>query len=442
MKIDDFIRTSLLKSDVSIKKNTDIETGSLMDSSNIIANAASETEISLPDLLQAFGRQVARRQEMSDSLPASIRSKLAEVLRSSQDESASTNIFEHATIQQGVTGLVRENRILSGVMRLLVSELEFIERAPEFMENLTVSGDANNSSTPAVTSSTASPVQLTSLKPEVLQDLVNEGLNRLASVTEGTGQQQFASLPSPISSLTGRFEWLITSLATRPESWNSLLNLLPEVMSTVKSALSDRTGGKITAPAYEKLAQSAPKWLMSMADQENKPELLEFWVAAKAADIIPWAKLGQTQRQQSMETLKELASTYDQPELFRTPGEDSASRGLMFQIALYVPGQEKPHPALVQIYEENKDRGNAQPPEQEVWIRVSLDTDHIGTVDLSFRLQNKKYLTIFSRFADLTVASEFQACLPEIRQELAATSIELKKIAVTQQNSTGVMEDG
>ena len=143
-----------------------------------------------------------------------------------------------------------------------------------------------------------------------------------------------------------------------------------------------------------------------------------------------------------METLKELASTYDQPALFRSSSEDSTSRGLMLQVALYAPGQEKPYPALIQIYEEKKDRGNAELPEQEIWVRVSLETHHIGAVDFSFRLQDNKYLTIFSRFADSTIASDFQEFLPEIQQELAATSLELKKFAVARQHGAGVIEDG
>jgi hypothetical protein len=153
-------------------------------------------------------------------------------------------------------------------------------------------------------------------------------------------------------------------------------------------------------------------------------------------------KLGQTGRQQTITVLIELASTYEQPEVFRNQGEDSSSRGLMLQVPLYAPGQEKPYPALLHIFEEKKDRGNGQLPEQEVWVRVSLVTDHIGTVDLSFQLQDKKYLTIFSRFARPEDASEFRAALPEIRTEIAATSLELKKIAVAQRDGTGEMEDG
>ena len=81
-------------------------------------------------------------------------------------------------------------------------------------------------------------------------------------------------------------------------------------------------------------------------------------------------------------------------------------------------------------------------PEQEVWVRVSLETDHIGTVDLSFRLQEKKYLSIFSRFADPQAASDFRSSLSELRKEMAGTSLELKKIAVAGRIHPGGKADG
>ena len=576
MKIDDFIRTQVIRTNTSSIGSKALEAGAATDISSAFTNAASEMDISLPDLLRGFGQLVARRQELSDSLPASIRNRLAEVIRSPQAETSSVVTLENATIQQGVSTLVRVGRALADAMRQLASELEFTERVPEFSETVTWANEEITSSmSPNATNTERSSGQLKTANPGVLQELVNEGLNTLQNsmgsdrkiptpaailanlldrslntgtmgkelsgwvsavdaalesaaddlsvqtqldrlisradpqvvqVAQVTGRpelirmwaavqvwgmdsasslsavfgameeaapttqvsipvidgrtaiqsavqgitteilefqsQQIASFPSVAVSQSGRFEGLLTTLASRPESLNNLIALLPEVMSSIKSVLPDRKENKAGGAAYEKLARSAPKWLQTLSERENVPELLEFWVAAKTTDLIPWAKLSLDERQQSMETLKELASTYDQPALFRSSGEDSTSRSLMFQVALYAPGLEKPYPALIQIYEEKKDRGNAELPEQEIWVRVSLETNHIGAVDFSFRLQDKKYLTIFSRFADSTVASDFQEFLPEIQQELAATSLELKKFAVAQQHGAGVIEDG
>ena len=123
MKIDDFIRTQVIRSNTSGIGNKELEAGAKADISSLINNAATDIDISLPDLLQGFGQLVTRRQELSDSLPASIRNRLAEVIQSPQGEKSSVVPPEHATVQQGVSTLVRESRELSDSIRQLASEL-------------------------------------------------------------------------------------------------------------------------------------------------------------------------------------------------------------------------------------------------------------------------------------------------------------------------------
>ena len=259
-----------------------------------------------------------------------------------------------------------------------------------------------------------------------------DSLHFLRSVVEKIADLPVAAQPSTantqlgMTSQAGRFELLLSSVAARPELLEKLIAMLPRTLPTKELLQSD----KAMPAAYETLAQAAPKWLKAMVEREEKPVLLQFWVAAKVADLEPWLKMESLERQQLIAVLKELNTTFEQPEAFRTPREDTNSRSFMMQVPLYAPGQETPYPALIQVFEEKKERGNGQLPEQEVWVRVSLETDHIGTVDLSFRLQDKKYLSIFSRFANPDAASEFRASLPELRKEMAGTSLELKKIAV------------
>ena len=234
-----------------------------------------------------------------------------------------------------------------------------------------------------------------------------------------------------------QLEMLVTLAVSQPATLDSMLAILPTVMTSVKSSFSLRSDDPVGMAGYEKIKATAPKWLTELSGRLNKPELLEFWVAAKAADLVPWIELSSTERQLSMDSLKELANSFEQPEVFRQRGNDANSHSLTLQTVLYAPGQEKPYPALIQIYEEKKERGALQPPEQEIWIRLSLETHNIGTVELSFRLQEKKYLSVFSRFADSAVAAEFLEYLPELKTELTDSSFEVKKIAIAQRSQSG-----
>lgn len=252
---------------------------------------------------------------------------------------------------------------------------------------------------------------------------------------EQTGQttSQLASL-----SQVGRFELLLSTAAARPELLEKLVAVLPELVTVREIPVTS----KAAPTTFQTLIQTAPQWLKTLTDREEKPVMLQFWLAAKATDLGPWLSMESAERQQLTTMLKELRTTFEQPEAFHTPREDASSRSFMMQVPLYAPGQERPYPALIQVFEEKKERGGGQLPEQEVWVRVSLETDHIGTVDLSFRLQEKKYLSIFSRFADPQAASEFRASLPELRKEMAGISLELKKIAVAGRIHPGGKSDG
>ena len=234
-----------------------------------------------------------------------------------------------------------------------------------------------------------------------------------------------------------QLEMLVTVAMSQPATLDSMLAILPTVMTNVKLSFFLRNDDPVGMAGYEKILATAPKWLTELSDRLNKPELLEFWVAAKAADLAPWIELSSTERQLSMDSLKELAVSFEQPEAFRQRHDDANSHSLTLQTALYAPGQEKPYPALIQIYEEKKERGASQPPEQEIWIRLSLETHNIGMVELSFRLQDKKYLSVYSRFADSAVAADFQEYLPEIQNELSDSSFEVKKIAIAQRSQSG-----
>ena len=242
--------------------------------------------------------------------------------------------------------------------------------------------------------------------------------------------------PPPCFPRVGRFEMLLLSLGPSSENLKKLLTSLPSAVADLEKLLPPREGNKAAATVYETLERTAPKWLRNLAEQTKKPELTELWVSAKVADLSTWLPLTPAERHQAASNLKDLAATFEQPEAFRAPSDDGTARGMTLQMALYAPGQERPYPALVQIFEEKKERGPGQPPEQEIWVRVCLETDNIGPVDLSFRLQDKKYLSVFTRFAKPGTAALFRECLSDIRSEFAGSNLELKKIAVTERSTS------
>lgn len=573
MKIDELMRDATLKLDQAAKGKVATDATSSAEVVVAVAESMPDSEFLFPDLLQSFAKLLTRRETLVELLPQAARSRLDQAVGSlstnqlgqteqGKSDSSGANPVSTA-LAQGISGLARENRVISETLRQIISELEFVERVPELTnlldavrvtsegmaadrysgEGVPVPQGQADTGSKLLSGQSASEVIKSAMT--ILQSIAEEMqippqtsvyLNRLAAQSAAAGRlapdlaewvdavafaldgmsddtkspefvaamakwihqadprilqlsrttdrpelvrawaavqtlnelpqnagqaersqlellrsvvQRITELPTltaagaptgPVTpvSLVGRFELLLSTAATRPELMQKLLTMLPELIYA-DNLLPE---AKVTPTAYQTLAQTAPQWLKKLAEREERPAVLQFWVAVKTADLEPWLRMEPLERQQLTAVLKELRSTFEQPEAFRTPREDSGSRSFMMQLPLYAPGLERPYPALIQVFEEKRERGGGQLPEQEIWVRISLATEHIGTVDLSFRLQEKKYLSIFSRFADPAAASEFRTALPELRKEMAGTSLELKKIAVAGRIRPGGQGDG
>lgn len=573
MKIDELMRDATLKLDQAAKGKVATDATSSAEVVVAVAESMPDSEFLFPDLLQSFAKLLTRRETLVELLPQAVRSRLDQAVGSlstnqlgqteqGKSDSSGANPVS-AALAQGISGLARENRVISETLRQMISELEFVERVPELTnlldavrvtsegmaadrysgEGVPVPQGQADTGSKLLSGQSASEVIKSAMT--ILQSIAEEMqippqtsvyLNRLAAQSAAAGRlapdlaewvdavasaldgmsddtkspefvaamakwihqadprilqlsrttdrpelvrawaavqtlnelpqnagqaersqlellrsvvQRITELPTltaagaptgPVTpvSLVGRFELLLSTAATRPELMQKLLTMLPELIYA-DNLLPE---AKVTPTAYQTLAQTAPQWLKKLAEREERPAVLQFWVAVKTADLEPWLRMEPLERQQLTAVLKELRSTFEQPEAFRTPREDSGSRSFMMQLPLYAPGLERPYPALIQVFEEKRERGGGQLPEQEIWVRISLATEHIGTVDLSFRLQEKKYLSIFSRFADPAAASEFRTALPELRKEMAGTSLELKKIAVAGRIRPGGQGDG
>ena len=590
MKIDEVMREALLKTDGTAKGKTDAAGSVALHTSALLGEQTLGADFVFPDLLQAFSRVVARRQQLMDNLPENVKEFVSNALRPDQESNPAG--VDKPSIQQGISALVRDSRATVDTLRQVASELEFVDRVPALSVVFDSAAEQNNAEktekapasdmvpgknpenatrlisagegakypiaasaqklqatidaaidqflgdirsanrtpgttqTPAaalnalvakavasgtigeelsrwitvadvvigkLTESAEPAVSLAAMEkqidPQIVKLAESAGkpeLLRVLAVANELGQEPFMTevtddfvrtSPAPSSLLTkmmpqgdkealqnllqnlsagagsdtlgknvgafrsavlsraGQFEMILSSIGASSEDKIKLLNALPAVVSEMEKIIPAREQSKAAANVYDTLARSAPKWLRDLSEQTKTPELIEFWVCAKAADLSPWVHLSSAERQQSAAALKELASSFAQPGAFRAAADDGSTRGLTLQMALFAPGQEKPYPALIQVFEEKRERGPGQPPEQEIWVRVSLETDNIGPVDLSFRLQDKKYLSVFTRFAKPGTAAAFRECLSEIRGEFAGTSLQLKKIAVSERSS-------
>lgn len=248
-------------------------------------------------------------------------------------------------------------------------------------------------------------------------------------------QETQLSVPRYAQPLSGRLEYVLAQLfQPQIKIDEEAMRQFQEINRAITPKLAEGPVQALFAAKpeiFEALVKLSPDALKSALPKELQDDYLKLWATAKYFEVSPWLSFPPPERAGIINTLKELAATYEQPESFRLLRDSPDSRVFFMQIPVYGPGQERPYPAIIQIYEQKKESVRNRTLPDEVWVRVSIQTDNLGIVDLSFRLQEKKYLSIFSRFAEPTAAEAFRTLLAEIRQEFQKGPLELKKIAVS-----------
>ena len=82
-------------------------------------------------------------------------------------------------------------------------------------------------------------------------------------------------------------------------------------------------------------------------------------------------------------------------------------------------------------HQQQKDAQGRDTGEFETWLRVCLETENMGTVDVVFRYYDEKALDVRLRFEGEEGAEAFREVLPEVRQAVGEMPFELGEIWVS-----------
>ncbi len=240
------------------------------------------------------------------------------------------------------------------------------------------------------------------------------------------------SLPTDNSNVLGNLAKQFTDPTTTSAQLKNLIQQLktelfandPTLLAKEKQVLDKLT---------KLFEQNIPPALQEGALKHKLTELPKFWVLLKALGTEQWQNNGLDNLQKSAGIVKELAhSVYKSTGL---AGEKQAEHNVLsFSVPLQV-GEGIYYPAHIHIYHQNnKSKDGEQQEKQrqfETWIRVCVETQHIGTVDSVFRLYGDDKLDVRVAFPSNNIAEEFAQELPEIRKNLKEAKLSLTDIMIT-----------
>ena len=252
---------------------------------------------------------------------------------------------------------------------------------------------------------------------QTLLFLRQAGAQAPAGGADGAAQtaQRLLALISQLASRQGQAEGELTQLL---QQWQAKVQGDP-----AQTLLLERAVRQFGAQVPPDVAQTALK--------SNLPDLPKFWVLLKTMEAGEWNELPVQAQRKSADVVRELASSLQRPAVWEADVKTEHSL-LTFTNTLLFNPQGTPYPMYWHLYhQQKKDAQGRDTGEFETWLRVCLETENMGTVDVVFRYYDEKALDVRLRFEGEDGAEAFREVLPEVRQAVGELPFELGDIWVS-----------
>ena len=252
---------------------------------------------------------------------------------------------------------------------------------------------------------------------QTLLFLRQAGAQAPAGGADGAAQtaQRLLALISQLASRQGQAEGELTQLL---QQWQAKVQGDP-----AQTLLLERAVRQFGAQVPPDVAQTALK--------SNLPDLPKFWVLLKTMEAGEWNELPAQAQRKAADVVRELASSLQRPSVWEADVKTEHSL-LTFTNTLLFDPQGTPYPMYWHLYhQQQKDAQGRDTGEFETWLRVCLETENMGTVDVVFRYYDEKALDVRLRFEGEEGAEAFREVLPEVRQAVGEMPFEVGDIWVS-----------
>ena len=176
-------------------------------------------------------------------------------------------------------------------------------------------------------------------------------------------------------------------------------------------------------------SHAVPESVRQLAEQYQLPELPELFVAAEFEKVQPWLNKQSPLLEQSAEIVQKLAESINS--LFRTESSDQG-HSLIFSLQMpLMNGEVAQQPIHIQVHHEKRqEKSDGQQTDPETWIRLVLQPENTGQVNVVFHLYGDSVLDIKVEFGDKQVSQLFYESVNEIREACAELPFTVGNVTV------------
>ena len=287
------------------------------------------------------------------------------------------------------------------------------------------------------------------IKPQdPFAELMRKGLERMRGRLQQTAQPQQneqGERPSPIH-VFGKMQQS-PAMQNTPRMMEAMKQLASMVMENAqltqedeqlllnfvnneREMLSEKDARELQA-LLQLCEKNVPASVLQSAQQKGLEDLPRLWAFMQLCDLAMIKERDGKSLKRAGKSLSDFASMMKNsllPENGRTP---EGHRSMSFMTPLYMSeDMQKPYPAYIHVYDEDKKDENGGPSKKETWIRVCLLTENIGAVDVSFRMYEETNLDVRIYFSERENLDEFRDYMDEFRASFDDKPLTLMSVKV------------
>lgn len=206
--------------------------------------------------------------------------------------------------------------------------------------------------------------------------------------------------------------------------------LLLNFVNNEQEMLSEKDARELQALLHL-CEKNVPASVLQSAQQKGLEDLPRLWAFMQLCDLAMIKERDGKSLKKAGKSLSDFASMMKNsllPENGRTP---EGHRSMSFMTPLYMSeDMQKPYPAYIHVYDEEKKDENGGPSKKETWIRVCLLTENIGAVDVSFRMYEETNLDVRIYFSERENLEDFRDYMDEFRASFDDKPLTLMSVKV------------
>lgn len=254
--------------------------------------------------------------------------------------------------------------------------------------------------------------------------------------TVNRGQQNAANTPSqPMLQNTPAAMQLMKSLAGQMLNTSNLTEAQSDILRGFIHN-GQETLSKQEAKALQTLLQvseqNIPAYIRQAAVKQNLSDLPKLWTFVQLCNLTRLLNLPANRLKNASKTIGEFTASLRKS----MRSEEKAADGqcsISFMTPLYLGENKHCYPAYIHMYHESDDENGKEQGEQqkETWLRMCLLTEHVGAVELVFRLYEQQNINLRLSFSDEAAVESFSEYIPELQSAFDAMPLNLTDIKVS-----------